>query len=127
MTLFLVPISGLAENIDVHPALCTSVTHHIADANVAYVPGLDLHGNKVAPADLPGYPNFEMPVRVKVPLTLSLVRALNLKNYPYDKFGKGTEIYIGELEIEGRSVLLDGVPLTDPQQEKLSVLCMQAR
>ncbi len=117
----------LAENIAVDPALCSSVTRHIPDANVAYRAGFDLHGNSVVPADLPGYPHFEFPVRVKVPVTLSLVKALSLKHYPFGLFGKGTEIYLGELEVEGTNVMLDGVPLTDPQQEKLAVLCMRPR
>lgn len=118
---------AFAENILVDPALCSSVIHHMPDANVAYRPGYDLHGHAVPVADLPGQPTFEFPVRVKVPLTLGLVKSLDLKHYPFDKFGKGTEIYLGVLEIEGTNVMLDGVPLTDPQQEKLSVLCLQAR
>jgi hypothetical protein len=29
--------------------------------------------------------------------------------------------------VEGNKVMLDGQPLSDPQQDKLAVLCMQPR
>jgi hypothetical protein len=115
-------------NID--PALCRNLVNATPDADVAYQPGVDVHGNAVAPADLPGGGGqIKMPKTLKIPLTVNLAQSLGLNTsaYPYNQLGAGTEASLGTLTVEGNKVMLDGQPLSDPQQDKLAVLCMQPR
>lgn len=113
----------------VDPALCQTLVQHVPDADVAYQPGFDVHGKPVAPADLPGQPSIQLPDVIKIPLTLDLAKTLNLKPsaYPFNKFGSGTEAQLGVLTIEGNRVEFNGKPLTDAQQDKLAVLCLQPK
>jgi hypothetical protein len=116
-----------AENDKPDPALCRSLVKHTPDASVAYQPGVDVDGNAVAPADLPGQAQIKMPEKITIPITVSLAKTLNLDltKYPNNQLGEGTEAVVGTFTVEGDKVSFNGQPLTDDQQDNLSVLCMQ--
>lgn len=107
---------------------CRSLIKHTPDADVAYQPGVDVHGKPVAPADLPGGTQIQLPKTITIPLTLQLVKVLNLDTtkYPYNQFGNSTEAQLGVLTVTGDHVLFNGKPLSDEQQSNLAVLCMKA-
>jgi hypothetical protein len=111
----------------VDPALCRALVKHTPDADVAYQSGVDAAGRPIAPADLPGQPQIKLADKINIPLTLSLVKALNLNTstYPYNQLGDSTEMPLGTLTIEGDKVFLNGSPLNDTQQDNLAVLCMK--
>ena len=111
----------------VDPALCRALVKHVPDANVAYQPGVDVHGNPVAPADLPGGTSMQLPSEIKIPLTLSLAKVLNLNTatYPASQLGPGTEAQLGTITVSGDRVLFNNQPLTDAQQDNLAVLCLK--
>lgn len=113
---------------DVDQALCRALTKHTPDANVAYQPGTDVHGKAVAPADLPGQAQMQLPSKIDIPLTLNLAKVmhLNTNSYPYNQLGTGTEAQLGTLSVEGDKVTFNGQPLSDTQQDNLAVLCMKA-
>jgi len=113
----------------VTPAFCNALVKHTPDANVAYQPGVDVEGNAVAPADLPGAPQMKLPDQIKIPLTLNRAKTLNLNTstYPYNQLGKGTEAQLGVLTVEGDKVFFNDQPISDEQQDKLAVLCMQQK
>ena len=113
----------------VDPALCRSVVKHTPDASVEYQPGVDVHGKSVAPADVSGTPQVQMPQTYTIPLTISLAKALNLNTtqYPYSQLGTGTETQIGTLTVTGDKVYLNGQPLSDTQQDNLAVLCLKPK
>lgn len=113
----------------VDPALCRALVKHTPDADVAYQPGVDVHGKPVAPADLlGGAPAMQMPQTITIPLTLSLAKVLNLNTsqYPYSQLGPGTEAQLGTLTVTGDQVLFNGKPISPQQQDNLAVLCMKA-
>ena len=111
----------------VDPALCRALIKHTPDADVAYQPGVDVHGDPVAPADLPGAPPMKLPETINIPLTVSLAKIINLNTsqYPYNQLGPGTEAQLGMLEVQGDKVSFNGQPLSDTQQDNLAVLCMK--
>jgi hypothetical protein len=132
LLIFAFPFLGLsaaqaADSPAVDPALCRALVQHTPDANVAYQPGVDVHGKPVAPADLPGTPQVQLPQTITIPLTLSLVKVLNLNTsqYPYNQLGPGTEAQLGTISVTGDKVTFNGKPLTDTQQDNLAVLCMK--
>ena len=117
----------VADKVTVDPALCRALTKHVPDADVAYQPGVDVHGKKVAQADLDGGTQMALPDKINIPLTVSLAKVLNLDTaqYPYSQLGQGTEAQLGTITVEGQHVLFNGKPITDEQQDNLAVLCMQ--
>src|SRR5688572_15205808 len=50
--LFLCSVAQAETTITIDPSACREVIRHVPDADVAYKPGVDVHGKKVAPADL---------------------------------------------------------------------------
>ncbi len=109
------------------PALCRALVKATPDASVAYQPGVDVDGNAVAPADLPGSSQIKLPSKIQIPLTLNLAQTLNLKTsaYPYNQLGQGTEATLGVLTLEGDKVFFNGQEISDAQQDRLAVLCLQ--
>ena len=104
-------------------ALCRTVlTVHVPSADVAYQPGLDIHGNAVAPADLPGSASIVLPETIVVPITLDLsALAEALAGSPLGAIGE-----IGRVEITGDRVTFNGQPLNGFQQNDLRVACREA-
>jgi hypothetical protein len=68
-----------------------------------------------------------LPDKLQFPLTVSLAKVLNLNTnaYPYNQLGPGTEATLGIITIEGDRVTMNGKPLSDTQQDNLSVLCLK--
>jgi hypothetical protein len=130
MTLFLCGFSAhAAASSAVDPVLCGALVKNTPNAGVAYQPGVDVNGNAVAPADLPGQPQMKLPDQIKIPLTLNLAKVLNLNTsaYPYSQLGAGTEAQLGMLTVEGGRVLFNGQPISDTQQDKLTTLCSEKK
>ena len=113
----------------VDPALCRALVKNTPDADVAYKPGVDVNGNAVAPADLPGSQQIKLPSKINIPLTLNLAKTLNLNTsaYPYNQLGTGTEAQLGTLTVEGDKVSFNGQSLSDDQQDKLAALCAHSK
>ena len=113
------------ENAKVDPKLCALNAQTPASAD--YQPGVDVNGNKVAPADLPGQHPMQMPQKIDIPLTGSLAKILNLNTNQgvTSKLGPGTEAQLGSFSVDTASgkVAFNGKPLTDDQEAQLSVLC----
>ncbi|HEU0117671.1 MAG TPA: hypothetical protein VFR09_03480 [Alphaproteobacteria bacterium] len=126
------PKSSIASSItggsQTDAALCRALTKHTPSADTNYQPGTDVvNGKAVAPADVPGSPQMQLPSKIDIPLTLQLTKILNLNTSvaPFDKLGAGTEAQIGSLQVEGDKVSYNGQPLSDQQQDNLAVLCMK--
>ncbi len=110
------------------PAFCQALIKHTPRADVAYQAGVDTKGNAVAPADVPGQPQMQIPTKINIPLTLNLAKVLNLNTsqYPYDQLGTGTEAQLGTITVDGDQVLFNGKAISDTQQDNLAVLCMKS-
>lgn len=120
-----VALPAHAENEQDRRALCQTLVQHVPAPDVAYQPGVDVHGKPVAPADLPG--GFQLQKTFTIPLTVPLAKALGIPatDYPLSQLGTTSEVQIGTLTVDGDTVLYNGQPLTDAQQDNLAVLCMQ--
>jgi len=131
LTALLVLVTSVAhaDTPKIDPKLCNALVKNTPDADVAYQPGVDVHGNAVAPADLPGSPQMKLPQQIKIPLTINMAKAANLdtSTYPFNQLGQGTEATLGMLVVEGDRVTFNGQPLSDTQQYNLAVLCMQPK
>ena len=120
------PPSG-DKNLSITLSDCQKLVDYQPSADVDYKPGVDVNGKPVAPADLPGAAQMQMPQTITIPLTLSLVKILNLNTsqYPVSQLGPGTEAQLGTLTVTGDKVLFNGQPISDTQQDNLAVLCMK--
>jgi hypothetical protein len=122
------PDLSVSSTPQIDAAFCRSLVKYTPDANVNYQPSVDAHGKAVAPADVPGAAQIQLPKALTIPLTVQLAKIINLNTsqYPYNQLGEGTEAQIGVLTVTGDHVLFNGQPISDEQQSNLAVLCMKA-
>jgi hypothetical protein len=114
----------------VDPKLCKALVNYQTPPGVNYQPGVDVNGNKVAPADLPASGSqMKLPDKIYIPLTASLTKVLNLDTtkYPASVLGPSTEAQLGVFTVEGNHVSFNGQPLSDAQADELAALCAKQK
>jgi hypothetical protein len=99
---------------------CERIVKYAADQDVTYKPGVDVHGNAVAPADLPGS-QIQIPENIYIDLSLPFKDLLN----SYNPKLKNAEIYVGTVEYDLKSgrMLYNGQELSDPAQNAIAMEC----
>lgn len=112
------PEIGLAQPLEivvVGRTTCRALTAHQPAPDVAYQPGLDVHGKPVAPADLPSSGVGPEQVRVLLKRDLPVARgALG-----------ASEVVVGEVKVDlltGKATL-DGKPLEAGLQSDVLLAC----
>lgn len=121
-----------SQTIRVDTAACRYVTKHIPDADVAYKPGVDVHGKKVVPADITPPTDYHIEDSMYLRLTLDAAKAFGLKvpNIPTVKQGNNpnvpavmSETVAGYITFKHGKAYLNNKPLDDAGQSQLAVLC----
>lgn len=91
------PIASAQDIVSEIPPECRLLPDHKPSADVAYKPGVDVHGKSVVPADINATPFEEATQNIVVPLTVDLARRLQNNNVD----GLKLEGNLGYLEIGG--------------------------
>ncbi len=115
-----------AETITITKQVCQEITKHTPAADVAYQPGVDARGKKVAPADLSGTQAVKLPDVITIDVNPQIEKWLTKTDrFPNDRL-KTSEIKLGTIKLEGDKITYNGQPLSDDQQDNLSVLCLNS-
>ena len=97
--------------ITVTRAACKELVRHVPDDDVAYTPGVDVRGNKVAPADLNGGSNIlkSLPKEIEFPVTIDFFKfaGISVPN------GVSGEQNIGTISYRNGRVYFNDQPLGD--------------
>lgn len=94
---------------------CRWLTRHIPDADVAYKPGVDVHGKPVVPADLNGTYELELPKTVIASVSRRLLKHPNLRQEtPFAEI---------EIDLETGAIRINGKGLLSEDQERLIAYC----
>jgi len=100
---------------------CASLVVHSPSADVAYRPGIDAEGRRVAPADLGGGTSIDAPKRLEIPITVDLQKRLGIPADPNlfqtQNFSVGTVVW------ENGRASFNGVPLQNEQMAALVAYC----
>lgn len=107
----LVSVPAFAQN---DLALCRLRAQHVAAADVAYKPGVDVHGNLVVPADLNAVPSM-VPDVIKIPMNIDLAQRLGKVPVGIDM---KSEMGMAEIHHDGR-VTFNGQDMT----QQVAVVC----
>ncbi len=113
-----------AETVVISQADCATLTEYVEPPGVEYTPGVDVHGNKVAPADLNAAPPIKLPDQVYIPITVDLAARYGIP--VTSNLFKG-EAYIGTAKVslkDGRA-WFNGQPLSSDEQHALARLCQK--
>ena len=105
--------------IRVDPAACRYVARHQPSADVEYKPGVDVHGNAVAPADLPDGYAIELPKSIDIAITADIARRFGIAT---NNLYRG-EAQIGTVTLQGSQVLFNGKPMQSAAEADLIALC----
>lgn len=106
---------------------CSRLIRHVPAPDVAYQPGVDVHGRAVAPADMPGsgadaIPNL-LPEVLEIPLTIK-----PLQGQTYAKSGSGdSQATLGTVryDMAKGTFTFNGQPLGSAEQEELARACQK--
>lgn len=122
--LFLIGFVGSAMAEDVRMEVsrkdCERIVKYTPDPDVAYKPGVDVHGKPVAPADLNGS-QIQIPDRIFIDLSLPFKDLLR----NYNPKLANADVYVGtvEYDIASGRLLYNGQELTDPAQNAIAKEC----
>jgi len=86
------------------------VVEHEPGPGVAFRPGVDVYGNAVAPADLPGSRRVRIPKTIRIRLQVDLETYLGIVPQP----GLDPDVMLGEITVRGQRVFYNGQPLEEP-------------
>ena len=133
-----------AETVAVSAAECKKLVAHTPNDDVNYKPGVDVRGNKVAPADLDGGYQMELPESIDLQIGVDLadrlaIRDANKRNAAQAGAGLPTggaaatrkvlpaEGYapLGTLSIRGNEAYWNGKLLAGSDQAALTLACRQ--
>lgn len=102
---------ALPEGVKISKKICQNLAEHIPDINTAFTPGVDVRGNKVAPADLGFTPSIKIPETLDIHVTREL---LVIPPVAIDKIDL-RDVYLGKVTFDGDQVYFNGQPLMDPE------------
>lgn len=105
-------------------AVCQYLTRHRPAPDVEYTPGVDVRGNAVAPADLPGSHSAAPMESFDIPVTLDFARRMGVA---VPSGGLPGRTQVGSLAVRGNRVLFNGQPLGAANEAELVALCRSAR
>lgn len=115
----------------VDPRLCQALTaRHRPAPDVEYVPGVDVRGRAVAPADVPGSAGASplLLERFEIPVTLDFARRMGFSGGRAGTSGQlPGNAEIGRLVIDGGRVSFNGQPLGGSSQAALAAACGRYR
>lgn len=106
---------------------CKQLVVHHPDPGVEYKPGTDVHGRYVAPADLPGQQNFDLPDKIEFDLRLNPLAYAPQTNAPAGAF-QNTVTTLGHVEVDLLSgqAKLNGHALDGEQTRIVTEACRKA-
>ncbi len=101
---------------------CARLVAHLPAPDVAYRPGVDVHGREVVPADLGGAPRIEVPETILIDIEIDLLERFGIPATPalYD-----ADAEVGEVLYKDGRFTFNGQPLQDQAQAELAARCQE--
>ena len=120
--LVLAAAPAMAQKVTISGVDCRRLVQHHPAPGVAYQPGVDARGRKVAPADINAAP------QIKVPETITFDAAADLRRFgiPANSPLFQPNVHVGRVDVQqdGR-VFFNGERLGNPEIAALEELCRQ--
>ena len=125
-------LSSLAAPVSVNGAACRRAVAYVPPPDVAYKPGVDVHGKAVAPADLPG-----SRMDFVIPETIQFNFSINPTNYGLTATqaqqksqlvtGNNSSLPVAAIafDLARNQLTINGHPLTNSDQAALTAACQQ--
>ena len=121
-------VSVHAEMLTIDNDVCHILVKHNPDADISFQSGVDVHGNKVAPADIEGNPTIKTD-SFSIKLTADMAQRFGIQQKQFVGYESqpnqmiGGELLIGNISVEKGRVLFNGQPLTPKGEEDMIAIC----
>ena len=99
---------------------CDRLVQHEPAPDVAYQPGVDVHGRPVVPADLGGGSPIELPDVIYIPIEVLLQDRFHI---PANSVLFNATAEVGVAELRGNQVYYQDQLLSDPEVAALEAAC----
>lgn len=99
---------------------CQYLVRHEPAPDVAYQPGVDVHGRAVAPADLDSGSQIKLPETIYIPIEVNIGKRYGI---PANSALWKATAEIGTVAVTGDQVTFNGQPLTADDNAALAALC----
>jgi hypothetical protein len=99
---------------------CQRLVNHEPAPDVAYQPGVDVHGRPVVPADLGGGQQIQLPDVIYIPIEVLIQDKYGI---PANSVLYDATALVGVVEVRGNQVYFEDQPLTDPEIVALEAAC----
>ena len=99
---------------------CERLVRHEPAPDVAYQPGVDVHGKPVVPADLDGGAPIQLPDVIYIPIEVLVQDRFHI---PANSVLFNATAEVGVAELRGNQVYYQGQLLSDPEEAALEAAC----
>ncbi|MGP1395838.1 MAG: hypothetical protein ACTS3R_10035 [Inquilinaceae bacterium] len=99
---------------------CRRLIPHAPAPDVAYRPGVDVHGRDVAPADLGGGPVIALPEVYEFVIAVDLAQRFGIPSLAAGFVAEGA---VGVVAFDGERLTFNGQPLTPEAEPYVAGLC----
>jgi len=99
---------------------CERLVQHEPAPDVTYQPGVDVHGRPVAPADLNGGSQIELPDVIYIPIEVLIQDKYGI---PANSVLYDATALVGVVSVQGNQVYFEDKLLTDPEVAALEAAC----
>ena len=99
---------------------CQRLGNHEPAPDVTYQPGVDVHGRPVAPADLGGGQQIQLPDVIYIPIEVLIQDKYGI---PANSVLYDATALVGVVSVRGNQVYFEDQPLTDPEIVALEEAC----
>ena len=99
---------------------CQRLVNHEPAPDVTYQPGVDVHGRPVAPADLGGGQQIQLPDVIYIPIEVLVQDKYGI---PANSVLYDATALIGVVAVRGNRVYFEDQELTDPEVAALEDAC----
>lgn len=119
--LFALTAAPAAADVAISERDCRQLTvKHEPAPDVTYQPGVDVHGNPVAPADLNGGSQIKLPEVIYIPLEVLIQDRFGI---PANSVLYEAKAQVGVVEVRGDKVYYEGQLLNDPETVAVEEAC----
>ena len=120
LTLSIVWATPASAEIAISRKDCQRLVNHEPAPDVTYQPGVDVHGRPVAPADLGGGQQIQLPDVIYIPIEVLIQDKYGI---PANSVLYDATALVGVVSVRGNQVYFEDQPLTDPEIAALEQAC----
>jgi len=120
LTLSIVWAAPVSAEIAISRKDCQRLVNHEPAPDVTYQPGVDVHGRPVAPADLGGGQQIQLPDVIYIPIEVLIQDKYGI---PANSVLYDATALVGVVSVRGNQVYFEDQPLTDPEIVALEEAC----